>query len=130
LTAVPGLSFHSLQHLVRPADRQAVAAHPTIGREIEKAADFADTAALIDRLDLVITVDTAIAHLAAAMGKPVWLILHLVPDWRWLVDRPDSPWYPGIRLYRVTADESRIGWGPVVGRVATALRAFASRRAE
>jgi tetratricopeptide (TPR) repeat protein len=128
LTAVPGLSFHSLQHQVRPSDHPAVEAHPTIGREVEKSVDFADTAALIDRLDLVITVDTAIAHLAGAMGKPVWLILHLVPDWRWLVDRPDSPWYPETRLFRVSRDESRIGWGPVIDRVATELRAFAGQR--
>ena len=62
--------------------------------------DFADTAALIANLDLVISCDTAVAHLAGAMGKPVWLLLPLVPDWRWLLDREDSPWYPGMRLFR------------------------------
>ena len=129
LATVPGLSFHSLQHQVRDADRPAVHSYPAIGREIEEAADFADTAALIDRLDLVITVDTAVAHLAGAMGKPVWLVLHLVPDWRWLVDRPDSPWYPGTRLFRVAPDENHIGWGPVIERVTSELRLFANSRA-
>ena len=129
LAKLPGLSFHSLQHQVRDADHSAVAACHTIGREIETAVDFADTAALIDQLDLVITVDTAVAHLAGALGKPVWLILHAVPDWRWLVDRSDSPWYPATRLFRVTPDESPIGWGPVIDRVALALRGFAGKHA-
>ncbi len=62
--------------------------------------DFSDTAALIENLDLVITVDTAVAHLAGALAKPVWLLLPFVPDWRWLLDRGDSPWYPTMRLYR------------------------------
>ena len=62
--------------------------------------DFADTAALISHLDLVITVDTAVAHLAGALGIPVWLALPLIPDWRWLLEREDSPWYPSMRLFR------------------------------
>ncbi len=62
--------------------------------------DFADTAALIDNLDLVITIDTSIAHLAGALGKKVWVLLKDVPDWRWLLDRTDSPWYPTMRLFR------------------------------
>jgi ADP-heptose:LPS heptosyltransferase len=109
-------------------------ARPAIGREVEKAADFADTAALIARLDLVITVDTAIAHLAGALGKPVWVLVHVAPDWRWMADRADSPWYPTVRLFRVTPPEwlgpakavDGAGWGPVLGRVSTALRALAA----
>jgi ADP-heptose:LPS heptosyltransferase len=62
--------------------------------------DFADTAALMDSLDLIITVDTAAAHLAGALGKPAWVLLKHVPDWRWLLERTDSPWYPTLRLFR------------------------------
>ena len=69
----------------------------------DELVDFADTAALMSNLDLVITVDTAVAHLAGAMGLPVWVVLPLFPDWRWLLDRDDSPWYPSMRLFRQTA---------------------------
>jgi ADP-heptose:LPS heptosyltransferase len=62
--------------------------------------DFADTAALIANMDLVISVDTAVAHLAGAMGKPAWTLLQYAPDWRWYPDAPTSSWYPGMRLYR------------------------------
>lgn len=68
--------------------------------------DFADTAALISRLDLVITIDTAVAHLAGALAKPVWTLLPLAPDWRWLLNREDCPWYPSMRLFRQTTDGS------------------------
>lgn len=80
--------------------------------------DFADTAAVIDQLDLVISVDTAAAHLAGALGKPVWLLLPVVPEWRWLLDREDSPWYPTMRIFRQSRGES---WAAVVTRVALAL---------
>ena len=80
--------------------------------------DFGHTAALIDRLDLVITVDTAVAHLAGAMGRPVWLLLPFVAEWRWLLEREDSPWYPSMRLFR----QDRPGdWAGVMRRVVKAL---------
>lgn len=80
--------------------------------------DFADTAALIANLDLVISVDTAVVHLAGAMGKPVWTLLPFAPDWRWLLGRSDSPWYPSMRLFR----QSRRGdWDSVVRQVVEAL---------
>lgn len=125
LADVPGISFHSLQYAARPNDRAALNARPAIARDIQKAADFADTAALVARLDLVITVDTAIAHLAGALGKPVWIVLHVAADWRWLADRSDSPWYPSARLFRVTPAEwlDGAGWRPVLDRVAAALAA-------
>ena len=139
LADLPGFRFHSLQHQVRPADLPALEARPTIVREVEKAVDLADTAALIARLDLVITVDTAVAHLAAAMGKPAWVLVHVAPDWRWLTERTNSPWYPTARLFRVTAPEwlgqqraaagdpiRPAGWGPILARVSQALQAFAA----
>ena len=73
--------------------------------------DFADTAAIVANLDLVISIDTSVAHLAGAMGKPVWVLLHKSPDWRWMLDREDSPWYPTARLFR----QSTLGnWQDVV----------------
>jgi tetratricopeptide (TPR) repeat protein len=83
--------------------------------------DFADNAAFIANLDLVISVDTAVAHLTAALGKPVWILLNAYCDWRWLQDRDDSPWYPTARLFR----QAQAGdWRPVIKRVREALAAF------
>jgi len=117
LADVPGLRFVSLQHEVRPDDAAALAARSAIERVGERQDDFARTAAIIASLDLVVTVDTSVAHLAGALGKPVWTLLPLEPDWRWLLDRSDSPWYPTMRLFR--ADHR--GWGPVIARVADEL---------
>ena len=81
--------------------------------------DFADTAALIEAMDLVISIDTAVAHLAGALAKPVWIMLAFSPDWRWLLGRDDSPWYPTARLFR----QSKPGdWDGVVRDVAASLR--------
>ena len=85
--------------------------------------DFNDTAALLDLMDLVITVDTSVAHLAGAMGKPVWILLPYNPDWRWLLDRDDSPWYPSARLFR----QQQIGnWAGVIDQVRSELLTLAS----
>jgi len=84
--------------------------------------DFLDTAAAIAQLDLVIAVDTAVAHLAGALGKPVWLLLSYSPDWRWFRDGGErTPWYPSMRLFRQT---ERNQWAPVIARVAEALNCF------
>jgi tetratricopeptide (TPR) repeat protein len=83
--------------------------------------DFADTAAVIDVLDLIVTVDTSVAHLAGALGKPVWMLTSTPADWRWLEDRDDSPWYPTMRLFR---QKTAGNWGDVVARVVTALEAL------
>jgi tetratricopeptide (TPR) repeat protein len=89
--------------------------------------DFSDTAALIDNLDLVIAVDTSVAHLAGALGKPLWLLNRYNTCWRWLLDRDDSPWYPGLRQFRQDATRT---WDPVIGHVAAALRDYVDRAAQ
>ena len=81
--------------------------------------DFGDTAVLISRLDLVVTIDTAVAHLAGALGKPTWLLLPSAPDWRWMRERNDSPWYPSMRLFRQSVNS---GWAECLGDVVSALR--------
>ena len=83
-------------------------------------ADFAETAALVSCLDLVITVDTSVAHLAAALARPTWILLPYTPDFRWLLDRDDSPWYPTTKLFR--QDESR-DYASVLKRVRVELEA-------
>jgi len=81
--------------------------------------DFADTAALMAQLDLVITIDTAVAHLAGALGKQVWVLLPAAPDWRWGLGRDDCPWYPTLRLFR---QHHPGNWAEVLERVAAALQ--------
>lgn len=112
-----GASFVSLQKEVRAGDRETLENSEILdlGRDLR---DFADTAALISQLDLVISVDTSIAHLAGALGKPVWILLAHAPDWRWLLDRSDSPWYPTARLFRQSAARA---WDGVIARVRDAL---------
>ncbi|HET6306862.1 MAG TPA: tetratricopeptide repeat protein, partial [Rhodopila sp.] len=118
---VAGVHFFSLQK----SDRAALDRFKLIDLMGEMA-DFADTAALIANLDLVISVDTAVAHLAAALGKPVWLLNRFDSCWRWMVGRDDSPWYPTMRLYR----QKRFGdWDKVVTQVAQDLRALVGTQA-
>ena len=118
LLARPGIV--SLQRELREGDADVLARHPGLLRLGEEFGDFADTAAVIAQLDCVISADTSVAHLAGAMGKPVWILIPFVPDFRWMLEREDSPWYPGARLFR----QSRPGdWDGVVRRVAQALDA-------
>jgi hypothetical protein len=110
--------YHSLQPETRTEDQAALAAFDRLRTHQDELHDFADTAALIAELDLVISVDTATAHLAGALGKPVWIMLPYSPDFRWLLSRSDSPWYPTARLFR---QESRGNWEGVMESVCFAL---------
>ena len=85
-----------------------------------------DTAAIMEALDLVVTIDTSIVHLAGGLGRPVWLVVPYWPDWRWMVERPDSPWYPTMRIFRQPRPG---GWAPVFAEVAAALRGRVESRA-
>ena len=98
--AQDGVQFVSLVPEVRDRDRQEYAMWTGLARFGEEFRDFADTAALVTHLDLVVSVDTSCAHLAGALGKPVWVLLPHYPDWRWMLGRDDSPWYPTARLWR------------------------------
>jgi tetratricopeptide (TPR) repeat protein len=118
VTAAPGAAFYCLQHQLKESDRAAAESNGSVMRIGEMMADFADIAAIVAQLDLVITVDTSIAHLAGALGKPVWVLLPFVPEWRWLTGRDDSPWYPTARLFR---QEIAGEWEPVVQRVTAEL---------
>ena len=118
LLTVPGIRFVSLQKDVRVTDACALREQ---GKVIDLGADlkdFSDSCAAISQLDMVITVDTAVAHLAGAIGKPVWILLPYVPDFRWLLDCTDSPWYPNARLFRKSKDSD---WAEVVSRVKSEL---------
>ncbi|MDR3535624.1 MAG: tetratricopeptide repeat protein [Acetobacteraceae bacterium] len=120
IAAVPRVALVSLQK--GPATDQAGRYYGrapliNIGAEIQ---DYDDTMALLDCLDVVVTVDTSVGHLAAAMGRPVWILLATAPDWRWLLERSDSPWYPTVRLFRQTVARR---WDDVMARVAGELRA-------
>jgi tetratricopeptide (TPR) repeat protein len=115
------IEWHCLQKEIRPTDRDALVRYPTVQTWESELEDFIDTAALIMQMDVVVTVDTSVAHLAGALGKPVWILLPYAPDYRWLLERDDSPWYPSARLFRQHA----IGdWSGVLADLANALRDF------
>ena len=114
-----------LQRDIRDRDRDALAERALIKNHAALLDDFTDTAALIAQMDLVISVDTSVAHLTGALGKPLWLLLPFHPDFRWLRDRDDSPWYPTAKLFRQTTDGD---WDGVVARIANQLEMkFAAR---
>src|SRR5574337_589604 len=94
LLAHDGLEFHAVQKDIPPSDADWLTRHPDVRRHDAALRDFADTAALLAQMDLVIGIDTAVTHLAGALARPVWVLLPFSPDWRWFPDREDSPWYP------------------------------------
>jgi tetratricopeptide (TPR) repeat protein len=112
-----GFDYVSLQKEVREADAASLAASPFrhFGNLIS---DFSDTAAMCELMDVVVSVDTSVAHLSGALGRPTWVMLPYTPDWRWLLDRDDSPWYPSMTLFRQGIDRS---WLPVLDDVASRL---------
>ncbi len=116
--AAPGRQLVCLQKDLRDADREALSALtdvPFLGQDL---ADFAATAALVSTLDAVVTVDTSVAHLAASLGKPTFVLLPFNPDWRWLLGRSDTPWYPSMRLFRQKAIDA---WEPALAEAAATL---------
>ena len=113
--------WHAVQKDVRESDRNSLESIPAIINHCASLADFSDTAALIDELDLVISIDTAVAHLAGALGKPVWILLPFHPDFRWLRNKEDSPWYPTARLFRQTKDGE---WGDILEKVSNEIDRF------
>jgi Flp pilus assembly protein TadD len=95
-----GFNFYVLQTEIRPEDFELLKSSPSLTNHSDQLNDFADTAALMSHMDLIISVDTSLAHLAGAMGLPIWILLQFSPCWRWQLDRQDSPWYPTARLFR------------------------------
>jgi ADP-heptose:LPS heptosyltransferase len=127
LWAISGISFISLQK----GAGEDEATTPPAGQPLlhlgSDIGDFADTAAIVSQLDLVICIDTAIAHLAGAMNKPCWVLVPAIgTDWRWFRERTDSPWYPGVmRLFRQTRPGD---WSATISEVAQALRIWVAQR--
>ncbi|QAU46627.1 tetratricopeptide repeat protein [Bradyrhizobium guangzhouense] len=119
------VQFVSLQKGVRDQDRAFLADHHDIVDLTQHLTDFSETAALISCLDLVISVDTSVAHLAGALRAPIWTLVPFNPDWRWLLERDDSPWYRSMRLFRQT---TRGDWASVVDEVRVALEGQLSAR--
>ena len=128
LTRLPGVRLislqkhHGLDQLTRlPADAKI----ETLGDDLDSGPDaFIDTAAAMHNLDLIITSDTSIAHLAGALGRPTWVALKYVPDYRWMLDRDDSPWYPTMRLFR---QQDRDNWQPVFRQIKEQLNSLIRR---
>ncbi|MBF0146057.1 MAG: glycosyltransferase family protein [Magnetococcales bacterium] len=121
LREIPGCRFIGIQKGAREGDRDRLTGWDRFEDWSGLLTDFADTAALMVHLDLVLAVDTSVIHLAGALGRPSWLLLPWIPDWRWLLDRSDSPWYPGMRLFR---QKTRGDWGGVMEEVKKGLESM------
>jgi tetratricopeptide (TPR) repeat protein len=112
------VEWHSLQKEYRDSDQDFLRSHSNMFQHQNNLLDFSDTAALIECMDLVLTVDTSVAHVAGSMGKPVWILLPFMPDFRWMLDREDCPWYPSARLFRQDASRD---WSSVLSHMAKEL---------
>ncbi|TXH04417.1 MAG: tetratricopeptide repeat protein [Nevskiaceae bacterium] len=125
IISLPGFTFISLQQEMRPEDAVVAARADKLLQFGEHLKDFSDTAALAACVDLIISVDTSVAHLAGAMALPLWVLLPFSPDWRWLENRDDSPWYPTAKLFR----QGKVGdWGGVIDRVVNDLLRFQRKK--
>ncbi|MEN9587324.1 MAG: hypothetical protein RIT15_899 [Pseudomonadota bacterium] len=123
IEAFPQVQFVSVQVAPRESDLAALNACKRIVRAEESIRDFSDTAAIAAQLDLLISVDTSVVHLTAALGKPVWALIAASSDWRWLEEREDTPWYPSVRLFRQTdEDAKKWSWAPLLARVQSELQ--------
>ncbi len=126
LARIPGVQLISLQ---KGSGTEQLQGWPNnvplirLSDQIDHAGAFTDTSAIIVNLDLIVAIDTSIAHLAGAMGVPVWIVLHRTPDWRWMLDRDDSPWYPTVRLFRQDVIDA---WEPVFQQIARELAVLAA----
>jgi tetratricopeptide (TPR) repeat protein len=125
LAKIPGVQFYSIQKGVVEVELSSPPDGFAIHSLSDGIKDFSDTAAVIANLDLVISVDTSVVHLAGAMGRPVWTLLPYNPDWRWLLNRDDTPWYPSMKLFR---QKIRGEWSPVFSEVAVALLEYVASK--
>jgi predicted O-linked N-acetylglucosamine transferase (SPINDLY family)/ADP-heptose:LPS heptosyltransferase len=126
---VPGVRFYSLQVGERAGDLARLPARLRADKVVDLAPEltsYSETAAALAQLDLVVAVDTSVVHLAGALGRPCWVLMPFSPDWRWLLEREDSPWYPSLQLFRQPAPGD---WDPVIARIAAALAERAAPRA-
>ena len=121
LLSMPQFQFVSIQKELRVGDEEILQKAPQVLHVGDKLADFSDTAAIMSLVDLVISSDTSVAHLAGALHRPVWILLEHAADWRWLTDREDSPWYPSARLFRQRTAKD---WDEVVRRIVEALQSL------
>jgi hypothetical protein len=122
ILATPGVDFVSLQKPFPDEDRPYAQTLPNFLDLSADLTDFAETGAVIKTLDILVAVDTAVVHLAGAIGAEAWVLVPEPADWRWLLDRADSPWYPTLKLFR---QRRAAEWAPVLAEVAQALRARA-----
>ncbi|MFB9127674.1 glycosyltransferase family 9 protein, partial [Paraburkholderia dipogonis] len=119
-----GATFISIQKGPAAAQADSLPQGMSIHSLSDEIADFEDTAAILSIADLLISVDSSPVHLAGALGRPTWVMLPSVPDWRWLLERPDTPWYPHTRLFR---QGTRGNWSEVITRIAAELAQFCKR---
>jgi hypothetical protein len=120
VTRLPeNIEYVSLQQEIRADDKATLESTQQIRHYGEELKDFSDTAALCELMDLIISIDTGVAHLSAALGRQTWIMLPFLPDWRWLLDRNESPWYPTATLFRQSSPDS---WGSTIDEVVRLLR--------